>query len=98
VISLILMCLVKRIFTIICDIAEIEAGFSMPGAWPGYNLAQQGRLAAVSTRLAYENVGLSAHHYQARRTGKQAAILGVAHMAMAYRSQVLCQCGVWWAN
>lgn len=62
------MCIVERIFTVICDIAEIEAGFSMPGAWPGYNLAQQGRLVAVSTRLAYENVGSYAHHYQARRT------------------------------
>jgi hypothetical protein len=33
------VCVIKRIFTVICDIAEIEAGFSMPGAWPGYNLA-----------------------------------------------------------
>jgi hypothetical protein len=26
--------------TVVCDIAEVEAGFSMPGAWPGDNLAQ----------------------------------------------------------
>jgi hypothetical protein len=26
--------------TVVCDIAEVEAGFSMPGAWAGDNLAQ----------------------------------------------------------
>jgi hypothetical protein len=34
----------RGVCTVVCDIAEVEAGFSMPGAWAGDNLAQQRRL------------------------------------------------------
>jgi hypothetical protein len=36
------------VFTVVCNVAEVEAGFSVPGARPGYNLAQYRRLATVS--------------------------------------------------
>jgi hypothetical protein len=30
--------------TVVCHIAEVQASFGVPSAWPSYNLAQDGRL------------------------------------------------------
>ena len=30
--------------TVVGHIAQVQASFSVPGAWPSYNLAQDGRL------------------------------------------------------
>lgn len=69
--------------TVVGDIAEVEAGFSVSGARPGYDLAQERRLP----RLAWGGHGHGscrhAHHYHGRSVEMARVICDLPRMAMA---------------
>jgi hypothetical protein len=69
--------------TVVCYIAEVQASFGVPGAWPSYNLAQDGRLEEVIS-LAEEGgqMRIATHHVLgSKETGYRLLIEKVRNMA-----------------
>jgi hypothetical protein len=69
--------------TVVCYIAEVQASFGVPGAWPSYNLAQDGRLEeGISLAEEGGQMRIATHHVLgSKKTDYRRLIEKVRNMA-----------------